>query len=991
MATWQNFEFFEDEILKDKDKGVPLFKELEVLCWATGRSQLIFGDHEGIVRMYDRNFKCQQFRAYQGPVYHMCQLKRCLVTVGDDDDEVCVLKVWSGDRDTDRPACLRTIRLFSPAYPPPRAARLQLNVNPNIDLDYTTNDKESVKQSSFCCPVTTVAFAEAEDHHLLAIGLTSGDVILIKGHLIRDKDKQRQTVLRRESHSGPSTKVSFLSFKKLPCRTGFLYALHVLYEDGADLWTISNKAEQIESPGDVPGCQPRSACIADDGRLVVAQRDTLTLFGGEDIKENENSGVKTPAPNCDIKLMGWFRNYMYSVSTMRTIEKDQFTIYDFANSVKATQPNQCSFPNVVCVIAEWNCLFVLFQVQESGSNRVNQRLARLEEKDTQTKLKLLYKKSMYQIAIDLAKAQQFDTSDVMDIYLRYGDYLYQRTDYSRAVQQYIATIGYKEPSYVIRKFLDAQQIHNLTKYLERLHTCRDANERPLANEDHTTLLLNCYTKLKDEKKLDDFIQQERDYNPDTAIKVLRQANYYRHALHLANKFHKHDRFLSIQIEDLKQYDEALLYIHSLDFENAERELQNYGKVLVSKRPMKATSMLMDICTGWKPQSYGLSALDGTRESLSLPQSQDFGESKKKASPNKFLPCFVDVPHHLMKFLEIVKNDLDVKGDDGTKSEPTMVYNTLLELYLTKNLRQTTRGESDEAVDDDEPEGEDGFRDDYEQRKQKALALLKDNKGKYDREHALVLVQTHNFREGILELYETLELYQDIIQYYMEVGDKEELIRCCEHYGKNDPTVWVQVLLYFVELHEKEDVSAETQKVLRHIDEESLLSPLVVIDILGRSKGTKLATIKDYIVKRLEKDMTAIEQDQKEIRELQALTHQYREEIRSQQTQAQTFHCSKCSACQSSLGLPAVYFMCKHSYHTGCLSEQACQICGPGFARTLEVDRQLRSKVEDHEDFFRQLHQPGYDRDGFSVVADFFGRSIFNGEYPTPPNTTSRTL
>jgi len=36
--------------------------------------------------------------------------------------------------------------------------------------------------------------------------------------------------------------------------------------------------------------------------------------------------------------------------------------------------------------------------------------------------------------------------------------------------QYCATIGQLEPSFVIRRFLDAQRIHNLTSYLEALHT-----------------------------------------------------------------------------------------------------------------------------------------------------------------------------------------------------------------------------------------------------------------------------------------------------------------------------------------------------------------------------------------------------------------------------------------------------------------------------------------------------------------------------------------
>lgn len=69
------------------------------------------------------------------------------------------------------------------------------------------------------------------------------------------------------------------------------------------------------------------------------------------------------------------------------------------------------------------------------------------------------------------------------------------------------TIGKLEPSYVIRKFLDAQRIHNLTAYLQTLH------RQSLANADHTTLLLNCYTKLKDSSKLEEFIKVQGGGGP----------------------------------------------------------------------------------------------------------------------------------------------------------------------------------------------------------------------------------------------------------------------------------------------------------------------------------------------------------------------------------------------------------------------------------------------------------------------------------------------
>ena len=52
---------------------------------------------------------------------------------------------------------------------------------------------------------------------------------------------------------------------------------------------------------------------------------------------------------------------------------------------------------------------------------------------------------------------------------------------------------------VIFQYLDAQRINQLTAYLQELH------KQGLASEDHTTLLLNCYTKLRDTERLNQFL------------------------------------------------------------------------------------------------------------------------------------------------------------------------------------------------------------------------------------------------------------------------------------------------------------------------------------------------------------------------------------------------------------------------------------------------------------------------------------------------------
>lgn len=122
------------------------------------------------------------------------------------------------------------------------------------------------------------------------------------------------------------------------------------------------------------------------------------------------------------------------------------------------------------------------------------------------------------------------------------------------------------------QFLDAQRIPNLTEYLQQLH------ERGLANPDHTTLLLNCYTKTGDRDKLDSFLKaevgksgasstsvdiDELPFDLDTAIRVCRQAGFYEHASYLAKRWGRHEDYLRIQIEDAEKYEEALEYLRSL--------------------------------------------------------------------------------------------------------------------------------------------------------------------------------------------------------------------------------------------------------------------------------------------------------------------------------------------------------------------------------------------------------------------------------------------
>lgn len=78
------------------------------------------------------------------------------------------------------------------------------------------------------------------------------------------------------------------------------------------------------------------------------------------------------------------------------------------------------------------------------------------------------------------------------------------------------------------------------------------------------MLLNCYAKLKDIDKLENFIKSPGDlkFDLDTAIAMCRQGGYYEQAAYLARKHGETELVVDILVEDAKKYPEALDYIWS---------------------------------------------------------------------------------------------------------------------------------------------------------------------------------------------------------------------------------------------------------------------------------------------------------------------------------------------------------------------------------------------------------------------------------------------
>ncbi|XP_036179946.1 vacuolar protein sorting-associated protein 11 homolog isoform X3 [Myotis myotis] len=552
---------------------------------------------------------------------------------------------------------------------------------------------------------------------------------------------------------------------------------------------------------------------------------------------------------------------------------------------------------------------------------------------TTENVQMLFKKNLFEMAINLAKSQHLDSDGLAQIFMQYGDHLYSKGNHDGAVQQYIRTIGKLEPSYVIRKFLDAQRIHNLTAYLQTLH------RQSLANADHTTLLLNCYTKLKDSLRLEEFIktksESEVHFDVETAIRVLRQAGYYSHALYLAEHHAHHEWYLKIQLEDIKNYQEALRYIGKLPFEQAESNMKRYGKILMHHIPEQMTQLLKGLCTNYRPSFEG----QGDRESPG-----------RRANSEEFIPIFANNPRELKAFLEHMSA---VQPDS-----PQGIYDTLLELRL-----QNWAHEKDPQV--------------KEKLHAEAISLLKSGRFCDVFDKALVLCQMHDFQDGVLHLYEQGKLYQQMMHYYMQHEQYRQVIEVCERHGEQEPSLWEQALSYFA--RKEEDCKEYVAAVLKHIENKNLMPPLLVVQTLAHNSTATLSVIRDYLVQKLQKQSQQIAQDELRVRRYREETTRIRQEIQELKASPKIFQKTKCSICNSALELPSVHFLCGHSFHQHCFesyseSDADCPTCLPENRKVMDMIRAQEQKRDLHDQF---QHQLKCSNDSFSVIADYFGRGVFN--------------
>ncbi|GJE99815.1 hypothetical protein PsYK624_160870 [Phanerochaete sordida] len=1022
-SAWRQFNFFDIAPVKDVHdlaSSPEIFKKApEISCIASTSHGTIVADIHGSVYQLNEEFETTKaWVAHSGGrVTHMLERNGLLVTVGEEDSvRHPLLKIWD----------LQTTEKKSGSPVLLRSAKVQSGNRPH--------------------PVSTIALTASLSY--LAIGLADGTVLLYR-HLDQSiyNGSTSLTALpkARVILEGASDPVTGLGFREPTHEHPNVY-LFIVTINRVLMYQVSGKGQGgTPTAVDEVGCALGCATMDQDAREIVVARDEAIYLCGVDGRgacyayEGHKSAVYahrnylvivsppfTPAASAPSATV---RNFVKNNDVHTDISK--VVVFDLENKFVAYSGTYTA--GIRDIFSADGQIYLL-------SN--DGKLLRLEEKPTADKLELLYRKSLYLLALNLAKTQGLDDESVADIRKQYGDHLYAKGDYDPAMQQFVQTIGYVQPSYVIRKFLDAQRIHNLVTYLQELHT------RGLANADHTTLLLNTYTKLKDVARLDSFIKSESrrvsvdgdaddlPFDLDTAIRVCRQAGYYEHAAYLAKKYDRHEDYLQIMVEDAGNYREALAYLRKLGTETAEGNLARYGRALLDNLPDETTALLIDLCTSLTPliadeddsppasgrqssasgPSY-LSYLALNRGSTTSAPSETVQPSTasttttvkapaprrqgsvavsdvspssqpsrtatptvakparqqvvKRPSPRVYFAHFIDHPVNFLHFLEEValrRWGQSVAGTEGApaavepdphadpeleRRDQAAVWNTLLELYLV-----------------DTPD--------------KALLVLQRDDLPYDHTHALILCSTCGFTPGLVLLWETLGMFEDVLRFHMDreraepgAGASADVVRCLDRYGAQHPGLYPLVLRFLTSspallARHADDLA----RILEHIEAEKIMPPLAVVQVLSRNSVASVGLVKQWLLARITAARTEIDMDKK-------LIESYRTESAAKLKQVadlsdpehpRVFHVTQCTACGGQLDLPSIHFMCSHSYHQRCLGEHETEC--PNCARQHSIIREIRrnnERLADEHDVFLSEVKDG----GFTAVAAGFSRGIFN--------------
>lgn len=324
-------------------------------------------------------------------------------------------------------------------------------------------------------------------------------------------------------------------------------------------------------------------------------------------------------------------------------------------------------------------------------------------------------------------------------------------------------------------------------------------------------------------------------------------------------------------------------------------------------------------------------------------------------PRTAFSSFIDHPDEFIVFLEAC-----LKEDSISDANISDLYTTLFEMYLHKSTE--TKSEHN--------------REEWEE---KAKKLIEGRGAHIENSNVLLLSHLSDYQDGTTLVKEQAGLLSDIFRSYTSAKDTRGAMKALRKYGAQEPSLYPAALAYLTSDTRVLDEAGldELSNVLNKIDEDGLMAPLQVVQLLSKNAVATMGMIKPYLHKTVEDERKEIASNQKRVAGFRNETEQRRAEMADLGSKPAVFQATRCPVCTQMLDLPAVHFLCKHSFHQRCLrggdgAESECPLCAQNNATIRAIKRGQEENADRHELFKDELERSD---DRFATVSEWFGRGV----------------
>ena len=622
----------------------------------------------------------------------------------------------------------------------------------------------------------------------------------------------------------------------------------------------------------------------------------------------------------------YFKDYILFAVSGESFSSLQ--VYDKLNSIFIYYKNVRK--KIIGLCCDNNDIYVFFEKTQNYKYYM-----KLSEKTIKERIHILLNRKFFDIAVSYAESYKLDQSAISHLSKIYAEQEYEKGNFNISVQQYIKTIGFYAPNYVIQKFNSDTKIKYLINYLEKLldnfENKKKINEE---YENYTLLLLSSYIMDKNIPNFKQYIKKKFIYFSKNISKKIIDICLDINEIEYALKYAKTKKLYIYYIDILFNQDKKI------DALNFIKNLGKGQKPEITKNNLNETKTMVN--------HYEVGQINKNSRNYSMRETNIIPCKDLQNIFNKFTIYFLSEDDNnnnidnnslayqyfetfmifIYKNYQIIEdNDMNILIHkflyfnkyflmvfDKLYTYPTITFdnniiNRRIELYL--NDIQNTKDEKEKDII-----------------AEKIFNLLSNikYKDKYDYEFLFILFRNNNFKKGLEFISDQKKSISDLLYIFFENKDYNKILNLFKKNAPKEKSIWEKTLQLFLQ-DLKDNIENDKDNSLKNnfleylslILNNDIIPSIEILDIInGINDEIPMELIKNFFLKIIEKENNNLVSNLVKSKEYEANIQEVHENIKNLKEKPISISFTKCDECDMAIELPVILFRCGHYYHSLCL-------------------------------------------------------------------------